>query len=136
MTTINKALDLIFPDPVKRDEAKLALLKAEQEGRLEEIKQSMSAILAEANSQDPWTSRARPSFLYVMYALILAAIPFALVWAFFPDRADLMATGLNKWLAAIPDSMWWLFGTGYLGYTTSKGFENWFNLKRTWGAGK
>ena len=26
---------------------------------------SLSAILAEANSQDPWTSRARPTFLSV-----------------------------------------------------------------------
>jgi hypothetical protein len=31
----------------------------------------MAAVLAEAESPDPWTSRARPSFLYVMYVLLL-----------------------------------------------------------------
>ena len=35
----------------------------------------MSAIVAEANSSDPWTSRARPSFLYLIYVLLLFAVP-------------------------------------------------------------
>lgn len=35
----------------------------------------MKAIIAEAQSRDPWTSRARPSFMYVMYVLILFSIP-------------------------------------------------------------
>ena len=41
----------------------------------------MQAIVAEAQSTDPWTSRARPSFLYMMYALILWAIPMGLIAA-------------------------------------------------------
>ncbi len=44
---------------------------------MEAIRTRMTAIVAEANSADPWTSRARPSFLYVMYALLLWAIQWA-----------------------------------------------------------
>jgi len=35
---------------------------------------SLSAIMAEANSHDPWTSRARPTFLYVIYGVILLSV--------------------------------------------------------------
>ena len=33
---------------------------------LERVRTQMAGVLAEAGSTDPWTSRARPSFLYVM----------------------------------------------------------------------
>jgi len=33
------------------------------------------------------TSRARPSFLYVMYSMIMISIPFAVLWAFQPAVA-------------------------------------------------
>jgi len=68
---IAKLIDKIIPDPEARDRAKLELIKLEGGHELEAIKNQMSAIVAEANSHDPWTSRARPSFLYVMYALLL-----------------------------------------------------------------
>ena len=41
------------------------------------ISAQMQAIVAEAQSADPRTSRARPSFLYVMYALLIWSIPMA-----------------------------------------------------------
>lgn len=65
LTIIPSILDKIFPDPKQRSQAKLKLLEAEQSGKLKEIEASLGAILAEAKSNDPWTSRARPSFLYV-----------------------------------------------------------------------
>jgi hypothetical protein len=80
----------------------------------------MSAIIAEAQSQDPYTSRARPSFLYVMYALILAAIPMGVLHAYNPELAVSIATGLKAWLEALPEELWWLFGAGYLGYTGAR----------------
>ncbi|MCA3070912.1 MAG: hypothetical protein ING77_18620 [Rhodocyclaceae bacterium] len=35
---------------------------------------SLSAILAEVASGDPWTSRARPTFLHVIYGVILLSV--------------------------------------------------------------
>ncbi|RTL22151.1 MAG: hypothetical protein EKK50_02135, partial [Sphingomonadaceae bacterium] len=38
-------------------------------------------------AEDPWVRRARPAFLYVMYALILWTIPMSLIAAIRPDVA-------------------------------------------------
>ena len=115
-----KLIEKIFPDPEKRDQAKLEMLRMQQSGELDTIKIQMSAILAEAQSADPWTSRARPSFLYVMYCLILFAIPMGILSAFRPDMAVGIANGMKAWLAAIPDSLWAVFGIGYTGYTVAR----------------
>ena len=115
-----KLIDKIFPDPAQRDAAKLELLKMQQAGELDAVKVQMSAIIAEAQSADPWTSRARPSFLYVMYVMILAAIPMGVLAAFYPDRAVAIANGMRAWLAAVPDTLWAVFGVGYTGYTVAR----------------
>ena len=120
-----RIIDKIIPDPAQRDAAKLQLLQAQQNGELEELKASLSAINSEAQSTDKWTSRARPSFMYVMYIMILAAIPMGIFWAFEPAYADRIATGLQRWLAAIPDDLWYLFGVGYLGYAGGRTLEKW-----------
>jgi Holin of 3TMs, for gene-transfer release len=113
-------LDKIIPDPKARDQAKLQLLQLQGTQDMEALKAQLSAILAEAQSPDPWTSRARPSFLYVMYILILWALPMGLIAAFRPGLATGISTGMNGYLAGIPDSLWALFGTGYLGYTAAR----------------
>ena len=84
------------------------------------LRVQLSAIVTEAGSTDPWTSRARPSFLYVMYAMILWAIPMGLIASVRPDMAKAIATGMNAYLAGIPEPLWALFGTGYLGYTAAR----------------
>jgi hypothetical protein len=113
-------IDRIIPDPKARDAAKLELLKLEGSQELEGVKTQLSAIVAEANSTDPWTSRARPSFLYVMYAIILWAIPMGLIGAAQPGTARAIGEAMNLYLRGIPDSLWTLFGTGYLGYTVAR----------------
>ena len=113
-------IDKIIPDPRARDAAKLELLKLQGSQDMEAIKTQMTAIVAEAQSADPWTSRARPSFLYVMYAMILWAIPMGLIAAVRPDMARGIADGMNAYLNGIPEPMWALFGTGYLGYTAAR----------------
>lgn len=117
---VAKLIDKIIPDPEARDRAKLELLKLEGSQEMEAIKTRMTAIVAEANSTDPWTSRARPSFLYVMYTLLLWAIPMGLIAATRPDMAKGIAEGMNAYLAGIPESLYALFGTGYLGYTAAR----------------
>lgn len=113
-------IDKIIPDPKARDAAKLELLKLEGTQEMESVRTQLSAIVAEAQSTDPWTSRARPSFLYVMYALLLWAIPMGLIAAVQPDMAKGIATGMNAYLAGIPEPLYALFGTGYLGYTAAR----------------
>jgi Holin of 3TMs, for gene-transfer release len=117
---IGKLLDKIIPDPQARDRAKMELLQLQGTQEMDALKAQLSAILAEAGSTDPWTSRARPSFLYVMYAIILWAIPMGLIAAVAPDIAKGIAGGMNAYLAGIPEPLWALFGTGYLGYTAAR----------------
>jgi hypothetical protein len=109
---MSKLLDKIIPDPQARDRAKLELLKLQGDQEMATIAVQMQAIVAEAQSPDPWTSRARPSFLYMMYTLILWSIPMGLI-----------AAGMTSYLRGIPEELYALFGTGYLGYTAA----------RTWG---
>ena len=120
-------IDRLFPDKVaqasERAKAELELTALQQSGRLQEIQVQMSAIIAEAQSPDPWTSRARPSFLYVVYVFILTAIPMGILYAFKPEVALGVAAGVKAWLEAIPEEMWWLFGAGYLGYTGARSFD-------------
>ena len=113
-------LDKLIPDPKARDDAKLKLLELQGTQEMEAAKTQISAILAEAQSTDPWTSRARPSFLYVMYALLLWSIPMGLIAAFQPQMAKDIGLGMNAYLAGIPEPLYALFGTGYLGYTIAR----------------
>ena len=102
---VSDIIDKIIPDKDARDRAKLELLKLEGSQELETARVQMSAILAEAQSVDPWTSRARPSFLYVMYLLLLWSIPMGLIAAFRPEAARDIASGMNAYLAGIPEPL-------------------------------
>ena len=120
---VSKLLDKIFPDPQARDRAKLELIKLQGDQELASISAQMQAIVAEAQSTDRWTSRARPAFLYVMYALLMWSIPMSLIAAADPKMAQGIAAGMTAYLRGIPEELYALFGTGYLGYTAA----------RTWG---
>ena len=84
-------IDKVVPDPKAREAAKLELLRLEGSHELERIKAQMAAVLAEAGSADPWTSRARPSFLYVMYVLLLWSIPMGIIAAIRPGSFTVAA---------------------------------------------
>ncbi len=113
-------IDKIIPDKEARDRAKLELIKLEGTQELQLIESRLSAIVAEANSSDPWTSRARPSFLYVIYILLLTALPMGVLSAFSPTTAQEIARGMNDYLGGLPEPLYALFGTGYLGYTAAR----------------
>ncbi|MCB2045888.1 MAG: holin family protein [Novosphingobium sp.] len=113
-------IDKVIPDKDAREKAKFELIKLQGTQEMEMIEARLSAIVAEANSTDPWTSRARPSFLYVMYAMILWAIPMGLIAAAEPQMAQSIASGMNAYLGGLPEPLYALFGTGYLGYTVAR----------------
>jgi len=119
----SKVIDKIFPDAGERERAKIELIKAQSEGQLKELEIQLSAILAEANSADPWTSRARPSFLYVVYIMILASFPIGILFAVSPENAQNVTDGVKMWLEAIPSDIIDLFQYVMLGYIGGRSFE-------------
>lgn len=95
-----------------------------------EVQTASANIQAEAKSEDKWTSRARPSFMYVMYMLILGVIPFSMFYAWKPERAMLVSEGMKHYLEALPEELWWLFAAGYLGYTGARSVQDWSRNRR------
>lgn len=123
-----KLVDRLFPDKIgqaaERSRAEFELTQLTFDSDIKLYQTQLSAIIAEAQSADPWTSRARPSFLYVIYVMILVSLPMGLLSAYSPDIAARISNGMKMWLAAIPDPLWALFGAGYLGYVTAKSYDN------------
>lgn len=110
-------IDKLLPDPQAKAKAQMDLLAMQQAGELKELETRMSAILAEANSTDPWTSRARPSFLYVFYFIILNMTVVApVIGVFNPDAMGLFFANVAMGFSAIPEDLWFTFTAGYLGY--------------------
>ena len=79
-----------------------------------------AAITVETTSSDAYVRRARPSFLYLMYAMILLCLPMGLLTAAAPATANAINAGIRAYLAALPDALYTVFGTGYLGYTAAR----------------
>ena len=122
-STVNTIADKFFMDAGQKEEFKLRVLEMQQQGELQEIEQQLSAIIAEAKSRDPWTSRARPMFLYLCYTLIVSAIPMGILAAFNPETAQGIIQGFGDWLRAIPEDIITLMGIGYLGYTGARTWD-------------
>lgn len=125
----SKIIDKIFPDPEQKAKAQLELLQMQQNGELEQVKVQLSAIITEAQSADPWTSRARPSFLYVVYILLLWSLPMGVLFIFNPDAATRFTDGFKAWMNAIPESILTLFGTVMLGYVVGRSWEKTKGIK-------
>jgi len=105
-------------EKMKQDlESKKALAEVEIE------KARLSVMVAEASSPDKWTSRARPSFMYVIYIMLLASLPFAGLTVYDEGAALKYVQGFHNWLNAIPSDLYALFGAGYLGYTGLRTWE-------------
>ncbi|MDF2638883.1 MAG: hypothetical protein K0R64_1867 [Novosphingobium lindaniclasticum] len=120
VSPVSRIIDKVIPDPEARDRAKLELLKLENSQELELLRARLSPIVAEAASSDPWTSRARPSFLYIIYAMILWALPMGLIGAVSPVTAQAIGRSMAAYLNGIPEPLYALFGTGYLGYSAMR----------------
>jgi hypothetical protein len=102
---IDTVADKFFVDANQKQAFKLKALELQQQGEFKAQEIQLSAILAEAKSSDPWTSRARPSFLWVIYIMILCGIPMGILSVFSPAIADQIADGMRAWLAAIPEAL-------------------------------
>lgn len=127
---ISAILDRTVPDPIKKQALQMQAEQALRTNDLETFKTSLSAIIAEAQSGDKWTSRARPTFLYLIYCVIIWCFVGGLLWVFFPAEAQAAATGVKMMLDAIPGDLWWLFGAGYLGYTGGRSLDKWKSSRK------
>lgn len=74
-----------------------------------EVEAASANIRAEATSGDRYTSRARPSFIYVMLGILVAN------YVVFPL--------LEHPAIQFPDALFWLFGSCMLGYTGARTWE-------------
>ena len=117
---LTSIIDKVIPDKAAREKAKLELMRLEGTQEMEVVQARLAAIVAEAQSPDPWTSRARPSFLYVMYVMILFSLPMGLVAWLDPQAARDIGSGITAYLGGLPEPLYALFGTGYLGYTVAR----------------
>ena len=109
-------------EPINADKAaELALKLEELQSRINEG--TIQVALAEAQSQDKWTSRARPSFMYVIYLYLLFAIPMGFTHAHDPSLAQNITTGIGNFFRAIPSDLYALFGAGYLGYGAFRSYD-------------
>ena len=105
------------------EKMKQALEEKKSLAEVEIEKTRLSVMVAEASSPDKWTSRARPSFLYVMYILLLGSLPFAGFTVYNEALALKYVQGFQNWLNAIPSELYALFGAGYLGYAGLRSYE-------------
>ncbi len=123
-SVVGKVIDRAWPDPIQKAQALLELEKLKIDGSFRELDTALSAIKAEAASADPWTSRARPSFLYVFYFILLALVVLApLVGITNPEGMSSFFANVKLGFEAIPEALWWTFSAGYLGYTGARTFE-------------
>lgn len=120
---LTNVIDKIFPDAGERERVKLLLLKLEQEGELARIAAQSNIIMAEAQSQDKWTSRARPSFMYVFYMILMMLTFGAVISVWYPGEVRTAAFTFKELFEGIPEPMWWTFTAGYLGYTGARTWE-------------
>lgn len=77
-------------------------------------------MTSDTTPPDRWITRARPGFLYVLYVLLLWAIPVGLIGAIRPRMAHDMAEAMGAYLAGLPDALYALIGSAYLGYTAAR----------------
>ena len=119
---IDKVSDY-FPSIEAKNKAKVKILELQQNGDLHEIESAMQIIIQEAQSEDKYTSRARPSFMYMFYIIILMAVPVGLLNGFNPEMGVQVADGMKAWWCALPTELWWTFGVGFTGYVTSRSID-------------
>lgn len=134
-TGIKEILPRIWPkdaDPDLLNEIQGRIASEAAKVDMAEIAKTHMALNNETGSSDKFVSRARPTFLYIVYAIFvymllvsLIAIPQVLYNHFAAPMIPLNVTGimigtLTSGLAGIPEAVLALFGSGYLGYTAAR----------------
>jgi len=120
---LQSAIDRIWPNPEDKAKAEAIAMQSVAQSVVAKLEAEQAVMMAEARSADPWTSRARPSFLYVVYIILLASIPMGIVSAISPSTATDISVGFSSWLKGIPESITDLFTFVMLGYIGGRTYE-------------
>jgi hypothetical protein len=92
---------------IEENKFQLAQMDADLTAKMQDI--AGQNIRAESTSGDKFTSRARPSFIYVMLGIIV------MNYVVFPI--------MNRPAIVFPEALFWLFGSCMLGYTGARTWE-------------
>ena len=120
---LQSTIDKIWPNPEDKAKAEAIAMQSVAQSVVAKLEAEQAVMMAEAGSSDPWTSRARPSFLYVVYIILLASIPMGIVSAISPSTATDISVGFSSWLKGIPESITDLFTFVMLGYIGGRTYE-------------
>lgn len=120
---LTTAIDKIWPNPEDKAKAEAIAITAAADSAIRQLEAAQAVMLAEAKSEDKWTSRARPSFLYVVYILLLASIPMGIIHAIDSKLAADLTAGMQAWFKALPDSIVDLFQWVMLGYMGARSWD-------------
>lgn len=116
-----KLVDKFIPDPEKRALAEAQLFQMVQTGEFKELETRMTAIYLEAQSDDPFVKRARPSFLYVFYFVIIALVVVApTIGVFYPEQMKMFFANVKAGFEAVPGELWAVFTAGFMGYSYNR----------------
>ena len=80
----------------------------------------MPTISPSLPNHDYYIEVARPTFLYVIYAILLWSIPIGVLGAISPVAAKNMAAAMTGYFSGLPEPLYTLFGAAYLGYTAAR----------------
>jgi len=116
-------IDKFFPDKTEVLKAQAEIDKLAANGELATIAGQYKLLETEAASKDKWTSRGRPSVIYVTLFFIVLAIPFGVFYARYPVIAEKIITGMQLWFRAIPNILYECMG-GIIGlYSLCRTYE-------------
>jgi hypothetical protein len=90
----------------------LAKMDMDLEGKLQDI--AGQNVRSETGSDDKFTSRARPSFMYLVMVILFCN------YVVFPL--------LKRPLIELPAALFWLFGSAILGYTGARSLDKMMGL--------
>jgi len=105
---------LEFEKQLAENDYKLKEMEATLESKLVDV--AGQNIRAEATSGDRYTSRARPTFLYIVNLIIL--------WNY------VVVPLFRQMPVELPEPLFWLFGSVMLGYTGARTWEKVYSGKK------
>lgn len=127
---ISGILGRVIPDQGAQDAANLELARMTLSGELAQrladtdlSKSGLEVAKAEAASNDPWTSRARPMIIYFFLVLLAVCVMVALVSGVYPSYGVNFGTALKFGLGAIPSELWQTFGFLGGGYIVARSVD-------------
>jgi len=98
--------------------------KSQQDAAINQIISATAQIMIEdSKSNDLYIRRARPTFSYVMYIILLMAIPVGVFAMINPIYSQYFIKYASLWFQSIPTELYQLFGFGYGAFTIARSID-------------